>query len=454
MGREPPFRFAVKKDCTSMTASLTIAPAIFSLKETHVKNHSIPVVLLVFTAASLSQAATIHVPGDQPTIQAGINAAVTGDTVLVDSGIYFENINFNGKAITVSSANGPHVTIIDGGHVAPVATFSQGETPTAELKGFTLQHGTSTFQTSYDGGGVYISSSSPTILGNIIQDNTACDGGGGIAVEFGSPRIQNNMIVNNTQAGCSGGIGGAGISVGGVGTTLIIGNLISDNAWTSGDGGGISLFASGAVTIEDNIITGNSASGVFPAASGGGISMVNDSPAIIVQNLIYDNSADQGAGIYFLVPSGSQGPRLVNNTIADNTITQQGSAVYAAGFDDHVQFFNNLMIGQRGQSALYCDGAYSSQPPAVTNSDAFSPRGMGFSGTCAQLATLNGNISADPKFIDNVSNFELKPTSPAIDAGTNSVPHLPHKDLSRQPRIVDGDGNGTAAIDMGAYEFQ
>ena len=182
--------------------------------------------------------------------------------------------------------------------------------------------------------------------------------------------------------------------------------------------------------------------------------MVNDSPALIVQNVIYGNSADQGAGIYLSVPSGSQGPTLVNNTIADNTITQQGSAVYATGFDDQVQFFNNLMIGQRGQSALYCDSTYSSQPPAVANSDAFSPRGIGFGGTCAQLATQNGNISADPKFINNVSNFELKPTSPVIEAGTNSVSNLPPKDLSGQPRIVDGDGNGTATIDMGAYEFQ
>jgi len=418
------------------------------------KHHSILIVLLAFMAATLSQAAIIHVPRDQPTIQAGITVAVTGDTVVVDPGTYFENVNFNGKAITVSSAGGPHVTIIDGGNVAPVVTFSQGETPGSVLKRFTLQHGTSTFETGYMAGGVYISSSSPTILGNIIQDNTACGGGGGFAVEFGSPRIQNNMIVNNTQSGCSGGIGGGGISVGGAGTTQIIANLISNNAWTSGDGGGISLFASGAVTIKDNIITGNSASGVSPAASGGGISMVNDSPALIVQNLIYGNSADQGAGIYLSVPSGSQGPTLVNNTIADNTIMQQGSAVYATGFDDQVQFFNNLMIGQRGQSALYCDSTYSSQPPAVANSDAFSPRGIGFGGTCAQLATQNGNISADPKFINNVSNFELKPTSPVIDAGTNSVPNLPPKDLSRQPRIVDGDGNGTATIDMGAYEFQ
>jgi parallel beta-helix repeat protein len=402
-------------------------------------------VLLALAAAIPGQASTIHVPGDQPTIQAGIDAAATGDTVLVDPGTYFENINFNGKAITVQSASGAAVTIIDGGRAAPVAAFASGETPSSVLTGFTLQHGTSMFA---EGGGVFITSSSPTISDNIITENTACGGGGGIAIEYASsPRIVGNTIQNNTQVGCLGGTGGGGILVLGTGNPQISGNVISRNSWP-GVGGGISLDTSGIATIKNNVITGNSAS------LGGGISALNGSPALIVQNVIYRNSADQGAGLYLSI-FVSAGPTLVNNTIANNNASQQGSAVYATGYDSQMQFFNNLMIGQPSQSAVYCDGSWSTQPPIVKNSDGFSPGGgTGFGGTCAGFETQNGNISANPRFINARNNFMLTAGSPAIDAGTNTAPLVPSTDISGQPRIVDGNGNGTAVIDMGAYEFQ
>ena len=58
-------------------------------------------------AAACNAQSTIHVLADQPTIQTAINAADNGDTVLAVPGTYSENINFNGKAITVTSSNGP-----------------------------------------------------------------------------------------------------------------------------------------------------------------------------------------------------------------------------------------------------------------------------------------------------------------------------------------------------------
>ncbi|MCH9022482.1 MAG: hypothetical protein IID32_06930, partial [Planctomycetes bacterium] len=62
------------------------------------------ITLTLMSSARFSQAATINVPGDQPTIQAGIDAAVNGDEVVVAPGTYNEIIDFLGKAITVRSA--------------------------------------------------------------------------------------------------------------------------------------------------------------------------------------------------------------------------------------------------------------------------------------------------------------------------------------------------------------
>jgi hypothetical protein len=90
----------------------------------------------------------IQVPADQSTIQAGINAATNGDTVLVSAGTYYEQINFNGKAIVVRSQSGSKVTIIDGlGLPGPVVIFGTGETTSSVLQGFTIQNGSSNFST-------------------------------------------------------------------------------------------------------------------------------------------------------------------------------------------------------------------------------------------------------------------------------------------------------------------
>ncbi len=69
--------------------------------------HATLLLSLLLSLALPTSAKTIHVPADQPTIQAGINTASNGDTVLVSAGTYYENINFSGKAITVASASGP-----------------------------------------------------------------------------------------------------------------------------------------------------------------------------------------------------------------------------------------------------------------------------------------------------------------------------------------------------------
>ena len=400
--------------------------------------------LFAATLPVAATATTIHVPADKPTIQAAIDGAANGDAVLVSDGTYTENINFKGKTITVKSVNGPATTIIDGGGLDIVVKFVTQETSTSVLAGFTIRNGRPS--ATNDGGGIAIASSSPTIQNNIITANFGCSGVG-IGVSFGSPLIQGNTITNNQQSGCSGGTGGGGILIGGASQPQIIGNTISNNS-TGSDGGGISLFAAGMPVIRGNTIIGNTSGG-----QGGGISMGNQSDAVVTDNVIKGNTALKGGGIATLVPSGANGPTVVNNTFSANSAPQGGSELYFSGFPNQTQFLNNIFVGTAGQIAVDCDTTYSAQSPIFRFNDVFNPSGTTFAGSCSSSSGNNGNISADPLFVNSASDFHLQSTSPAIDAGSNTAPSLPTQDIAGNDRILDGKGLCTATVDMGAYEF-
>ena len=124
-----------------------------------------------------ANAQTIRIPADYPTIQAGIDHAAAGDTVLVSPGIYSENLNFNGLDIvlasfylTSGSTDFIAQTIIDGGNHTAVITLDQGESSYAEITGFTLVNGThdESIQWPEFGGGIVCLGASPFIHHNRI----------------------------------------------------------------------------------------------------------------------------------------------------------------------------------------------------------------------------------------------------------------------------------------------
>jgi hypothetical protein len=357
-----------------------------------------------------AKAATINVPSGQPTIQAGINAANNGDTILVAPGTYHENIDFKGKAITVTSSAGATTTIIDGGATLSTVSFISGEARNSVLSGFTIQNGgTETNLNNIDGGGgVFVNASAPTILNNIITEN-ACNG---IQVDFGAALVQGNTISNTqgTNVGsCS--FAGSGLTLFGNGPTgppIVMGNIIENNVHGAAGGGGIEIWGAEGCVVENNVIRNN-------VSDEGGIKVDNTNVVTFVQNLIYGNIANgadeirapaSGAGgLSMGIPDGPSPHGIIaNNTFFNNSLSSVGyvsSQVYLDGDISHYLFANNIVYGLQAFPATACSGPYSylsPTPVVVDHNDVFNPSGSTYTGLCSAETGTNGNISADPLF--------------------------------------------------------
>jgi len=156
----------------------------------------------IITVTCTSSGIAVRVPEDYPTIQAGINAAMTGDTVLVNEGIYTGpgnyNLNVGLESIVITSVNGPEYTIIDLQNVNGRFGFhvNNNQNPYTEISGFTIRGGRSSYY-----GTITIWDSSPRIANNIITANNNENGAISAEGPYCSP-----LIINNTICGNKGGI--------------------------------------------------------------------------------------------------------------------------------------------------------------------------------------------------------------------------------------------------------
>ncbi len=364
--------------------------------------------LLFLVFYAYAAAHVIHVPADYPKIQLAVNAAVNGDSVVVSSGTYFENVIFRGKKILLTSrycetgdVSFISSTIINGSKPAFSDTAScvliiNGEDSTAVLQGFTLTGGTGTAWkdehspgTYREGGGVLVALSSPIIRNNLIINNEAVNtgglasgGGGGMRCGDGSPRILNNVIMSNKGM----------------------------------YGGGIVLNYCDGVAIKNNIIYLNKVDKFKggPTYGGGGI-WINDKlsgiPHVIENNTLYLNfaldvgSEPAGAGAAILIWNGAAAT-IRNNIIWENHFVQTGAV------------------------AIY------SSTVSITYNDIM------------ETAPGTGNITVDPGLAD--SSFYLGSGSPCIDAGD---PSASYNDIenSSSPGIAKSPSRGGVRNDIGAY---
>jgi hypothetical protein len=144
----------------------------------------------------MTQATVLRVPAQYPTIQAGINASVSLDTVLVADGTYMgtgnKDLDFNGRNIVLTSEGGAANCIIECQNSGRGFYLHSGETSNAVIKGFTVVHGNVAL-----GGGMHLANCSPRIESCIIHHCLTSSSGGGIYISGGSPSFIHCTIAAN-----------------------------------------------------------------------------------------------------------------------------------------------------------------------------------------------------------------------------------------------------------------
>lgn len=351
----------------------------------------------------------IYVPDDYATIQAAIDAAIAGDTIVVRDGIYTgpgnHNLDFHGKAITLRSENGPQFTIIDCDNSNPAVKFQSMELEGSVFEGFTIQN----FQGQFASGAVLCAAGVKPIISNcIFQDNS-------IAIYIdnqASPSIRYCEFRSNDSA----------IEIKHASSTVT-------NCSFKGNVRGILVLVSSLKINNSHFVDGSTALD-FQTYDTDGLSLE-------VTNCVFDRNL-------FGISLSSYGEKYVlfrNNTFLNHSNFAIGG--YVSG-DNPASFkIENCILWENDKDLdLYPFNAI------ITHSVV-----QDFAGNDPSALAQQHILTINPQLVDlDNGDYRLEAASPCIDAGT-LITDL-HSDIRGSIRPLDGPDLGSDAdFDMGAYEY-
>ena len=468
-----------------------------------------------FQVVSVQAQTTISVPADFPTIQAAIDASANGDTILVAAGTYQETISFLGKAIHVTSEDGPETTFLDGNQSGSVVRFFNDEGADSIIEGFTIMNGTGTFISGPDivvGGGVFVANASPSIIGNVITNNTSSTGhGGGIGCFQAVASVTDNTVTGNEGGGVYAAnsrqtmviannsidtnSSNEGIDVASVAVVLIEGNTVFGN----GDDG-MDVRTADSVTVRGNMVTMNDGDGIrlctcdvvevldntVLAGAGDGIFSRFCEEVTAIGNYIEGRNVGGANGLYIWLADFAVSEQNIcgNNmdrghyyrdtdmVICRNNISVENgtSGLTIRGSSTFVDGFTAYGNAQGGMTSISNDFLQIRNSIFRNNGPEEIDQFLGGVDPTPEYCNIEGgfpgvgNIDVDPMFVnengpDNNpqtiadNDYRLQAGSLCIDAGDSTTWVCTDVDFDGTPRLTDGFLDGLERVDMGAYEF-
>ncbi len=296
-------------------------------------------ILLTLTAGA--SATTWYVPSPEcPTIQAGIDAASYGDSVVVSCDTYYEHDIVLRSGVSLQSETGEAGCVVIDATGDGRVFYCESLDGSTLIRGFTVTGG---FASS--GGGAYCGDYSAPVLENVLFEGNRAQSGGGLWCGGGSTPILTNVA------------------------------FVGNRATT---GGGVSLSES-SPEWQGVVFSGNSAT-----ADGGGLYCVSVPTTAELRSCTFsDNTAANGGGLF--CDEGAS-PDVVNCTFARNSATQAGGGIYCAAHCYALFLFDLIAFSENGE------GIYSVGAPVVYTCDVYGNAGGEYGGTLGDQTGTNEHL--------------------------------------------------------------